>query len=240
MPKRPAAHAEAMREQILEGGRRAFIAGGFRGTSVPSIAAKAGVSVGLMYRYFPSKEELFLELCISGTPAELEELAENLAPIDDPVERLTVAIDSYFDALLQAIGAPLVLQALAAAPADERIRQALRRRGDDLRGFSAAFVRDAIVRGELRPARTWTRSRPRRRCCWTARWWRSPSRAKRSTGTRFAIGSSGPWWPRPVCTRPRARSHRVLSSVEPPVGVEIVAVAPHAPDEAECLAHAVA
>ncbi len=149
MPKRPAAHAEAMREQILEGGRRAFIAGGFRGTSVPSIAAEAGVSVGLIYRYFPSKEELFLELCISGTPAELEELAEHLAPIDDPVERLTVAIDSYFDALLQAIGAPLVLQALAAAPADERIRTALRRRGDDLRGFSAAFVRDAIVRGEL-------------------------------------------------------------------------------------------
>ncbi len=149
MPKRPAAHAEAMREQILEGGRRAFIAGGFRGTSVPSIAAEAGVSVGLIYRYFPSKEELFLELCIAGTPAELEELAENLAPIDDPVERLTVAIDSYFDALLQAIGAPLVLQALAAAPADERIRVALRRRGDDLRGFSAAFVRDAIVRGEL-------------------------------------------------------------------------------------------
>jgi len=149
MPKRPAGHAEAMREQILEGGRRAFIAGGFRGTSVPSIAAEAGVSVGLIYRYFPSKEELFLELCISGTPAELEELAEHLAPIDDPVERLTVAIDSYFDALLQAIGAPLVLQALAAAPADERIRTALRRRGDDLRGFSAAFVRDAIVRGEL-------------------------------------------------------------------------------------------
>ena len=149
MPKRPAEHAEVMRERILEGGRRAFIAGGFRGTSVPSIAAEAGVSVGLIYRYFPSKEELFLELCISGTPAELEELAENLAPIDDPVERLTVAIDSYFDALLQAIGAPLVLQALAAAPADERIRQALRRRGDDLRGFSAAFVQDAIVRGEL-------------------------------------------------------------------------------------------
>jgi AcrR family transcriptional regulator len=138
-----------MREKILEGGRRAFTAGGFRGTSVPSIAAEAGVSVGLIYRYFPSKEELFLELCISGTPAELEELEEHLAPIDDPVERLTVAIDSYFDALLQAIGAPLVLQALAAAPADERIRSALRRRGDDLRGFSAQFVRDAIRRGEL-------------------------------------------------------------------------------------------
>ncbi len=149
MPRRPAAHAEAMREQILEGGRRAFISGGFRGTSVPSIATEAGVSVGLIYRYFPSKEELFLELCISGTPDELAELATHLAPIDDPVERLTVAIGSYFDAMLHAIGAPLVLQAMAAAPADERIREALRRRGDDLRSFGAGFVRDAIARGEL-------------------------------------------------------------------------------------------
>ncbi len=151
MPRRPAEHAAAMRERILEGGRRAFIAGGFRGTSVPSIAAEAGVSVGLIYRYFPSKEELFLELCLSGTPEELAHLAEGIAPIEDPVERLTVAIDSYFDALFDAIGAPLVLQALAAAPADDRIREALRRRGDDLRGFSAAFTRDAIARGELPP-----------------------------------------------------------------------------------------
>ncbi|HEY5436822.1 MAG TPA: TetR family transcriptional regulator C-terminal domain-containing protein [Candidatus Limnocylindrales bacterium] len=72
------------------------------------------MSVGLIYRYFPSKEELFLELFISG--------------------------------------APLVLQALAAAPADERIREALRRRGDDLRGFSVAFTADAIHRGEMDPA----------------------------------------------------------------------------------------
>ena len=151
MPKRDAAHAEAMREQILEGGRRAFIAGGFRGTSVPSIAAEAGVSVGLIYRYFPSKEELFLELCLAGTPQELAELAQAIAPIGDPVERLSVAIDSYFDALFHAIGASLVLQALAAAPSDPRIREALRRRGDDLRRFSAAFVHDSIARGELDP-----------------------------------------------------------------------------------------
>ena len=152
MPKRAAAHAEAMRERILEGGRRAFNAGGFRGTSVPSIAAEAGVSVGLIYRYFPSKEELFLELCLSGTPNELEDLARRIAPIEDPVVRLTTAIDSYFDALFLAIGAPLVLQALAAAPSDERIRESLRRRGDDLRGFSALFIQGALARGEIDPA----------------------------------------------------------------------------------------
>ena len=152
MPRRAPAHAEAMRERILEGGRRAFNAGGFRGTSVPAIAAEAGVSVGLIYRYFASKEELFLELCLSGQPGELAALAERIATIDDPHTRLTVAIDSYFDALFHAIGAPLVLQALAAAPADPRVREALRRRGDDLRDFSAMFLRDAITRGEVDPS----------------------------------------------------------------------------------------
>jgi AcrR family transcriptional regulator len=151
MPRRSAEHAAAVREQILEGARRAFVAGGYRGTNVPKIAAEADVSVGLIYRYFPSKEELFLELCLAGTPDELRDLAQRIAPIDDPLERLGVAIDSYFDALLDIIGAPLVLQALAAAPADERVRVALRRRGDDLRGFSAGFIRDAIARGEIEP-----------------------------------------------------------------------------------------
>jgi AcrR family transcriptional regulator len=140
-----------MRARIMDGARRAFVAGGYRGTSVPVIAAEADVSVGLIYRYFPSKEELFLELCLSGTPEELAELAEHLVPIDDPIERLRVAIGSYFDALFAATGAPLVLQALSAAPTDERVRAALVRRADDLRAFSAAFTRDAIARGEVDP-----------------------------------------------------------------------------------------
>ena len=65
----------------------------------------------------------------------------NGSPRSGPRRAREASIDSYFDALLHAIGAPLVLQALSAAPADERIRRALRRRGDDLRGFSAAPLR---------------------------------------------------------------------------------------------------
>src|ERR1019366_2293097 len=38
----------------------------------------------------------------------------------------------------------------------------------------------------------------------------------------------------------RPRSHRVLSSLDPPVGVEVRPVPPDAPDDAEGLAHAVA
>ena len=58
----PAEHAAAVRERILEGAGRAFAGAGFR-ANVPAIAAEAGVSVGLIYRYFDSKEELFLAVC---------------------------------------------------------------------------------------------------------------------------------------------------------------------------------
>ena len=198
MPKRPAAHAEAMREQILEGGRRAFIAGGFRGTSVPSIAAEAGVSVGLIYRYFPSKEELFLELCISGTPAELEDLAERIAPIDGPGR----APDGR-DRLLLRCPVPRDRRAARAPGARRRpVRRA------DPGGAPPPRRRPARLLGRVRPGRDRarraairramsTRSPPPRRCCWTARSSPSPSRATPSTGTRSATGSSGPSSPCP-------------------------------------------
>ena len=62
MPRRTAAHAEAMRGRILDGARRAFVGAGYRGASVPEIAREAGVSVGLIYRYFPSRDELLTAL----------------------------------------------------------------------------------------------------------------------------------------------------------------------------------
>ena len=56
MPRATAAHATEMRQRILDGAHRAMLSGGYRGTTMPSIATEAGVSVGLLYRYFESKE----------------------------------------------------------------------------------------------------------------------------------------------------------------------------------------
>jgi AcrR family transcriptional regulator len=149
MPKRSAEHGEAVRSQILHGARRAFARGGLRGTNIPSIATEAGVSVGLIYRYFPSKDELFLELCLADAPERIRDLTDRLAPIEDPLERLRMAIDAHLDWLPDEVGAPLLLQALAAAPGDERVRALLGRRAEDLAAFGEWFVRDAIERGQL-------------------------------------------------------------------------------------------
>jgi AcrR family transcriptional regulator len=50
------------REQIKQAALRLFARRGFDGTKTSLIAAEAGISEGLIYRYFSSKDELFTEL----------------------------------------------------------------------------------------------------------------------------------------------------------------------------------
>lgn len=54
--------AAAQRERILAAARECFIDKGFHGASMASIADTAGMSPGLMYRYFASKNDIVLEI----------------------------------------------------------------------------------------------------------------------------------------------------------------------------------
>jgi AcrR family transcriptional regulator len=49
-----------IRARILHAARERFAAAGVDATSLRSIAADAGTSLGMIYYYFPSKDELFL------------------------------------------------------------------------------------------------------------------------------------------------------------------------------------
>ena len=58
--------SENRRQQLLDIGLSQFIEYGYHGTSTRKIAEIAGVSSGLMFHYFPSKEALYLELIRIG------------------------------------------------------------------------------------------------------------------------------------------------------------------------------
>ena len=51
-------HAEERREQILDAALRIFSEKGFAGSSIRDIAREVGVTEGLLYHYFESKEQL--------------------------------------------------------------------------------------------------------------------------------------------------------------------------------------
>jgi AcrR family transcriptional regulator len=153
MPRVTVAHATEMRQRMLDGAHRAMLAGGYRGTTMPEIATEAGVSVGLLYRYFASKEELYLAVCEDVTQRQLDELAVELARIGDPRERLTAAVELFVSSLEAERWGAIVLAGWAEADVNPALRELLRRRCDQIRGFAAMFLREAVVRGEV-PADT--------------------------------------------------------------------------------------
>ncbi len=151
MPRTSAAHASEMRERILEGAHRAMLAGGYRGTTMPAIAAEADVSVGLLYRYFESKEELYLAMCESVTQAQLDELAVQISQITDARERLGRAVGYFVESLDTEHWGAIVTTGWAEADIKPALRDMLRRRCDQIRAFAAMFLREGIARGELEP-----------------------------------------------------------------------------------------
>ncbi|HWQ23279.1 MAG TPA: helix-turn-helix domain-containing protein [Gaiellaceae bacterium] len=62
MPKISEERRAERREQILAGARRAFAEHGYEGATVAKLEQATGLSRGAIFNYFPSKEDLFLEL----------------------------------------------------------------------------------------------------------------------------------------------------------------------------------
>lgn len=53
-------------QHILDTATHAFAAHGYHAVSINTIAKDAGISIGSMYSYFPSKEDLFLTVILYG------------------------------------------------------------------------------------------------------------------------------------------------------------------------------
>jgi len=62
MPKISEERKTERREQILAGARRCFAEHGYEGATVIRLERDIGLSRGAIFNYFPSKEDLFLEL----------------------------------------------------------------------------------------------------------------------------------------------------------------------------------
>ena len=151
MTRTVTAHAEEMRERILDSAHQVMLAGGYRGTTMPAIAGQAGVSVGLLYRYFDSKEELYLAMCESVTQSQLDELASHIGSIADPRDRLAAAIAQFVTSLDEEHWGTIVTAGWAEADLKPALRDLLRRRCDQIRAFATMFLREAVARGELEP-----------------------------------------------------------------------------------------
>lgn len=83
-----AERADQRRGQIFEAAARVFAAKGFHIATVQDVADEAGLGKGTLYEYVQSKKELLLLVLEEGQQLIIREVAESIAGLDDPIEKL--------------------------------------------------------------------------------------------------------------------------------------------------------
>ncbi len=76
--RRPRVNREAREAEIVEAAIRCVLQSGFHASSMDAIAREAGISVGMIYRYFSSKEAIIEAIVVR----DLEELRSKIAESD--------------------------------------------------------------------------------------------------------------------------------------------------------------
>jgi AcrR family transcriptional regulator len=136
------------RDRLLAAARQTVEEDGYSAASVAAVASRAGVAAGTLYRHFPSKEDLFVELFRTVCDREVEAMREagEDPSIVSETERIVCVLATF---AARALRRPRLAWALLAEPVDPLVdaeRLAYRAR---YRELLAEGLRQAIDAGEL-------------------------------------------------------------------------------------------
>jgi AcrR family transcriptional regulator len=137
------------RERLLASARELIEEGGYGSAGVAAIAERAGVAAGTLYRHFPSKADLFLEVfraVCAGEERAMLAAADAVPPGAGAVARLEAVLGTFARRALQN---PRLAWALLAEPVDQLVdaeRLAYRERYAEV---IAQELRAAIEAGEI-------------------------------------------------------------------------------------------
>lgn len=84
------------REQMIRGAVNLFKQKGFHRTTTREIAKESGFSIGTLYEYIGSKEDILYLVCDSIYDEVSERLLRQIPPHKEGIERLKLAISSFF------------------------------------------------------------------------------------------------------------------------------------------------
>ena len=153
MAYRPTERTEARkavaRERIAAAALAQVAEGGYSSASVQTVAGRAGVAVGTLYRHFPSKAELFAEVFRRAAERELAVVAEVMSGTGRPVEeRAAAGVEAF---CRRALAGSVLAHALLAEPVDPAVESERLRLRRGYRDVFAATLDDGVEAGELDP-----------------------------------------------------------------------------------------
>ncbi len=139
-------------ERLLTIAKQAFAKGGFAATSVNAIAAAAGISIGTLYKYFRSKEDLFLTIIGQGHDL-LQNVLEGIVGGTDllpaKIERLLQAAVAYSEQDPDFVKIYIDCTTQGLAPLAARLSRSIESIAADA---YRRLLSEAQARGEIDPA----------------------------------------------------------------------------------------
>lgn len=153
MPRVSAAHEQEVRGRIVLGALRVFAEKGFHRATMQDIVRETGLSVGAIYTYFKSKDELYLAGCDLSVGQGIGELGDRLTAGRTLAERIAISIGYFLDGVDDVGDAPglarFLVQAWASAEDEPAIREMLIRRREQLATVGQILIRDGVAGGDL-------------------------------------------------------------------------------------------
>lgn len=147
--------SQEKRDRIIEAAIYEFAEHGFDSANINVIAQKAGISVGSIYKYFGSKEDLFLTVIHTGVETlkgVLEEITQGEENLISRIERIIRAIQSYSRSNAQLTK---LYNEMATESHSELVWKIVSDMEGATAGMYAAMIRDAqqsgLVKGDIDP-----------------------------------------------------------------------------------------
>lgn len=142
------ARAAAQRQAVLDAALAVLSEYGYAGCSMSAVAARAGVATGTIYRHFPGKADLAVELFRTVVNREIAAVAEAAEQPGDVAGRITAITETF---ARRALKSPRLAYALLAEPVDPAVdaERLVYRRA--FRDVFAARIAEGVAAGELPP-----------------------------------------------------------------------------------------
>jgi AcrR family transcriptional regulator len=150
MPRITAEREEATRQSILRAARDTFVAKGFHEATTHDVARAAGLSVGSIYTYFASKDDLIRECVLAANQAENDAVLADVRADGSARTRISRAIAGWYRYTIEAPGVPAFLaEAWAAASRKPLIRDMVAQRRERIATVASVVLQEGVAAGEL-------------------------------------------------------------------------------------------
>jgi AcrR family transcriptional regulator len=152
VPRISPAQEHHRRAQILQAAMACFARQGYHATSMDDVVRESGLSVGAIYSYFSSKEDLFLALSDERSNQTLTYLNDLFRRPGRMADKNREAVDYFFRILSDEL-LPLArvnVEFMAEAAKSERLQERQQRRCETIRQFLRWLLSEAQRQGDVR------------------------------------------------------------------------------------------